>query len=307
MAEERSASRVDSPALGAEAESLEGVVPLDWTVSGADGYPLAGVHYPATCDARSAIVAIHGIQSHAGWYGRGCRWLAEAGHDVFFIDRRGSGRNRRDRGHCAGARQLCDDLVRSVEDVRKRRPGTPIVLLAISWGGKLAVATLKQRPDLVDALVLLTPGWFAKVAPSLRAKLAIGWSALLRPRRLFPIPLSDPALFTATPDRQQFLRQDADSLRMGTARLLLASRVLDAMISGAEREIRVPSLLMLAGRDRIIDNAKVRAYFERFASSRRTVLEFRQAHHTLEFEPDPKPIFDDLISWLNATLAGSET
>ena len=121
--------------------------------------------------------------------------------------------------------------------VKDAAPNVPATLLAISWGGKLALAAMRRNPRTADALVFVAPGWFAKVDPTPREKLAIAWSFFLRPRRLLPIPLSDPALFTATPRWQEFLRNDALSLRQGTPRLLFSSRILDRVIADAPEEI----------------------------------------------------------------------
>jgi len=60
----------------------------------------------------------------------------------------------------------------------------------------------------------------------------------------------------------------------------------------------VPVLLMLAGEDRIIDNGRTRRYLERFATADKTIIEYPEAHHTLEFEPDPTPVFADLTRWV---------
>ena len=61
----------------------------------------------------------------------------------------------------------------------------------------------------------------------------------------------------------------------------------------------MPVLLLLAGQDRVIDNARTRRYVESFASQDKTVIEYPEAHHTLEFEPRPHRYLDDLIGWLN--------
>ena len=64
--------------------------------------------------------------------------------------------------------------------------------------------------------------------------------------------------------------------------------------------LHMPMLLMLAGRDRIVDNRRTRAFFARTAASRRTLVEYPGAAHTLEFEPDPLPYFADLTNWIGA-------
>ena len=43
------------------------------TFEASDGYALSYRDYPAEQPERAQIVAIHGIQSHAGWYEGSCR------------------------------------------------------------------------------------------------------------------------------------------------------------------------------------------------------------------------------------------
>jgi alpha-beta hydrolase superfamily lysophospholipase len=175
-------------------------------------------------------------------------------------------------------------------------------LLGISWGGKLAVALQRRHPGLVDGLALLCPGFFARVKPPLGQRLRIFWCWLFRPRRVFPIPLNDPALFTAEPRWQQFLRDDPLRLHHASARLLLESARLDGYLRFCRKYVTVPVLLMLAGQDRIIHNQRTRRFVERLVSPDKHILEYPEANHTLEFEPDPDRFIDDLIHWLEGHL-----
>ncbi|MFO0970685.1 MAG: alpha/beta hydrolase, partial [Gemmataceae bacterium] len=113
----------------------------------------------------------------------------------------------------------------------------------------------------------------------------------------------DPELFTANPRWHEFLRQDPLSLRHATARLLLESRRLDAYLSFVPKYVHVPILMLLAENDRIINNAKTRAFVDKFATPDREIIEYPGAHHTLEFEPEPHPFVDDIIRWLEAQIA----
>lgn len=282
-----------SPILGGEAISLSPA-----PIIARDGYELRYARYSATREARGVVACIHGIQSHSGWYSHSCRRLADAGFETYFFDRRGSGMNLADRGYCTGYLQLIHDIGAEIRMIREQHPGLPVTLLAISWGGKLAAAAIQRQRDLVDALVLVCPGFFAKVAPTFREKLAIGLSSVFWRRRMINVPLSDPALFTAEPVWQEFIRQDPQSLRKASARMLMSSKLLSWPLMMAPKSIHVPSLLMLGGLDRIINNEKTLAYFQRFAAAKKDVLNYPTAHHTLEFEPARDAIFDDLISWL---------
>jgi alpha-beta hydrolase superfamily lysophospholipase len=216
---------------------------------------------------------------------------------VSFLDRRGSGVNDRDRGDTPSFRRLLEDVAEFLRALQAGRPSCPVFLLGISWGGKTAAALQRRHPGLADGLALLCPGFFPQIHPPLRERLSILASRLVSPKRGFPIPLNDPDLFTATPHWREFLRHDPLALHEATARFLVESVRLDAYLRFVPRSVTVPVLLMLAGRDRIIDNDRTRAYVGRFAGADRTVIDYPAAHHTLEFEPDPAPFVDDLLGW----------
>lgn len=270
-----------------------------------DGYRWHYRRYPARTAPRAEVVFIHGIQSHAGWYEHSCTRLAQEGFAVSFLDRRGSGMNQEARGDCPSFRRLLDDIAEYIQSVpRMSDTGNagdrlPLFLGAISWGGKLAIAMERRHPALVDGIALLCPGFASKIKPTFWQRLKIFFTRLVRPRKLFPIPLSEPELFTATPRWQEFLRHDPLRLHEGTARLLVESARLDGYLRFVPKYVHAPVLLMLAGQDRIIKNDRTRAIVKRFATTDQQVFEYPEAHHTLEFERDPEVYLADLIRWLS--------
>jgi alpha-beta hydrolase superfamily lysophospholipase len=154
-----------------------------------------------------------------------------------------------------------------------------------------------RHPGLVDGLALLCPGFFPVIRPSFFQRLWIGRCALRAPTRLFPIPLNDPALFTESEQWREFLRNDPLSLHEATARMLFQSNSLDIYLRRAKRRVKIPTLLMLAERDRIIDNAKTRRFEAKFRGPKQ-VIEYPGAHHTLEFEPEGHPFVGNLLEWM---------
>jgi len=270
--------------------------------SASDGYPLHYRYWPAS-QPTADVVALHGIQSHSGWYEYSSERLAWAGFRVHFLDRRGSGLNQKLRGHTPNARRLVDDVVEFVrllqEEGSNRRP---LVLLSVSWGGKLA-AVLGARNDLPwDAVVLLYPGLVPKVDVPLRQKLVVAWHAFRGDlHRLVPVPLDDPRLFTGQPRWQEFIRRDPLALREVSVSFLLAHRRLSREALRAFPKIRRPVLLMLAGQDQIVDNRATRRLAARLPTNLVTVIEYPDARHTLEFEPNREQIFDELVDWLQQT------
>jgi alpha-beta hydrolase superfamily lysophospholipase len=279
-----------------------------WTIeehAASDGYRFKYRLYPAQGTPRAELVFIHGIQSHAGWYEHSCTRYSQAGYRVSFLDRRGAGMNREARGDAPGGfRRLLDDLAEFLTALPRTAPRgytvarLPVFLGAISWGGKLAAALERRHPGLVDGLMLFCPGFASRIRPTLGQRLLILLCRLVRPRKPFAIPLSDPELFTANPRWLSFLREDPLRLHQATARLLVESARLDGYLSFVPKYVHVPVLLLLAEHDRIINNAKTRAYVERFATPDREIHEYAGGHHTLEFEPGPEHFIRDVLNWL---------
>ncbi len=271
-----------------------------------DGYRLKYRHWePTESVPKTFVVALHGIQSHGGWYEMSSRHLCEAGYDVRFLDRRGSGMNLARRGDAAHADRLVNDVVQFLEAVKIERncvaPNAPIVLLAVSWGGKLAAVTAARRPELVNALALLYPGLCARVQPTGWQRFQLNLARLLDvhgPR--VEVPLNDPALFTGQPTWQEFIRRDSLALREVSVGFLLAHQDLTCESLAAAEHIRCPVLMMLAGRDRIIDNAASKQWLMRVGSGQVILYEFPNAQHTLEFEPTgPGNFVEQLAAWID--------
>jgi len=266
-----------------------------------DGYETGVyVHRPPEGAARLPVLHIHGIQSHPGWFFASCADLAKRGHAVYQVTRRGSGANRPARGDAKSAKQLLDDVSAGCEFVRQDAETERLHLVGVSWGGKLlaAWAATEQAAAGAVSLTLVAPGVVPRVDVSGWTKLGIGLSLLCCPRRRFQIPLSDPELFTEHEPMREFLRGDRLALHRATARFLFASRRLDRTLRRAPAgALRLPTTLLLAARDRIIDREGTRRAVARLTAGGAEAVEF-DAAHVLEFEPDRRPFFDALAAAL---------
>ena len=254
-----------------------------------DGTSPLVVFRAAAAPARPPVILLHGIASHPGWFEISARALAAAGHAVYSVTRRGSGANVDNRGNARSVDQLLDDLDRAVDAVVADSGHERVHLVGISWGGKYAVcwALDPSRARRLGAMVLVAPGLAPRVTLPLDLRLAVAACAVVLPRQRFGIPLNDPALFTDTPDRRQFIAEDPQRLTHATARFLAVSYLMDRRLAAAPAgAIETPTTLLLADRDRIIDNRATEARLQRLTDG---LLQTRllSGAHTLEFEPDP--------------------
>ncbi|MEJ7594374.1 MAG: alpha/beta fold hydrolase [Planctomycetaceae bacterium] len=276
-----------------------------------DGYRIQFRHWKAP-GPRGIVVALHGIQSHSGWYAASCQAMTDAGFDVYFADRRGSGLNGFQRGHAAHGMRLINDVRALATLARNEQQASsvvgsslPLIIMGISWGGKIAAAAAATFPKEFNGLAMLYPGLHTRICPNAWQRFRLNLARRFEITRIdIPIPLRAPELFTDTLEWQQFIANDPLALHTVTSSLLNAGRDLDRLIAERAADIQCPVLLMLAGRDRIIDNPKTRVLLTRFGTNHLTSVCYPDACHTLEFEPDRIAIFSDLTEWLGKRPTG---
>jgi acylglycerol lipase len=273
------------------------------TLRFSDGYE-ASVRWWLPQRPRGGVLYFHGIESHGGWYEGSGAVLAERGWAVLMPDRRGSGRNAKARGHAESHRRLLADGVELLDALESRSGSRPTHVVGVSWGGKYAAALAAAHPDRIASLALIAPGLFPRIDLPLTEKFRVAWLLAADRTRPVPLPIHDAALFTANPERIRFAEADPLRLREATAPFLLASRRLDRIARGLGTSgWSGPLHALLAGRDRIIDNERTRAFIRALDIPHRRISEFADASHTLEFEPDPKPFWNALADGIDEAAA----
>lgn len=265
-----------------------------------DGDNLAVQDWPLASQQvlRGVVLLVHGLGEHAGRYDRLAVQLNDWGFAVRGYDQYGHGESGGPRGGLPTDSRLLDDLTDIVDSTRARMgPHTPLILLGHSMGGLVAArfVALGLRP--VQALVLsspaLDPGLNAvqklllavlpKIAPNLRIGNGLDASLISH----------DPAVVAA---------YQADKLVHDRVSARLARFIADggpATLAQAA-SWSVPTLLLYAGADRLVNPAGSRAFA---AAAPQTVLSshcFEALYHEIFNELDAAPVFAELKKWLDA-------
>lgn len=263
-------------------------------VTSSDGYRLRYRSWQSG-ESDTLVVTLHGILTHSGWFGEvGDDLLARGIHTVGH-DRRGSGLNAEARGDVSGPQQLVDDLAAIVAPQRARY--RRIVLVGWCLGSCVALHHLLQNPDGGDGLVFMSPDIFeCHLDEKVRATFSDPkWDDRVVPRLRVPINVE---IYTKSDYLDTFIRRDELKLKEFTPRLLRATMRLKENLEERFAELEKPSMLLLAGRDRIIDNGKTRALYEHIGSEQREVVEL-DADHGIMFDAR-----EELVETL-ARFAGS--
>lgn len=250
----------------------------------------------------AVVVFLHGIASHAAWFGETAADLQERGVAVYAPDRRGSGRSGGRRGHLAGYERALDDVEEVVGLVAAEHPGTPLFLAASSWAAKLAVVYAALRPAPLSGLLLLGPGLLPSVnlSPARQAAVVVG--RLVAPTAPVAIPLT-PELYTTTPYYLDFIRADRLRLLTATARFFWETARLDRARRRASAGLRLPLLVLQGEADAMVDVPGTRDWFAGLGVQDKTYRGYPGAGHTLDFEPDRGRYLADMLAWLSTRVS----
>lgn len=286
-----------APELNASRSPLAGESIRSFLTS--DHYQIHYRHWRSALP-KAIIVAAHGIQSHSGWYYFSSSLLAEHGYEVYFADRRGSGLNDQDRGHADHGDRLINDVRQLVQIARDEHAGQslPVILMGISWGGKIMAALAAQFPEICNGLALLYPGLDPRLQPTRFQKLQLMFARDFEiKRKPVEIPLRDPRLFTDDLDAQKFIASDPLTIHTVTSGFMNAG--IDLQRRTASTRITCRTLLMLAGQDQIIDNDRTFQRVSSLCDGQLTIQLYPQACHTLEFDANRQQFLNDVLTWLS--------
>lgn len=248
----------------------------------------------------AVLVYVHGIEGHGQWFEQTASYLHKNGMSIYAPDRRGAGKTAGDRGDIADYRQWIEDLKLLLKKVKQEHDGDPLFLVGSCWGGRLAVAALREpeirRLDL-SGLVLISPALEVLVDLDFWTKLAIGWSWLTRSRRVFPLPITAD-MFTDEPDYINFIERDPLRLTEVTASFFVENLKLSRIAREEAARLTLPLLVLQSGRDRIVDLEGIEAWFSRTVSADKQMYVFSSSEHCLDFDPHAAEYARCLAEWL---------
>lgn len=262
----------------------------------ADGQSLFVRDWPHA-SARGAVLIVHGLGEHSGRYERLAHWFHARGYAVRTYDQRGHGRTVGPRGALRSDDDLLSDLAAVYLDYAASLPHPPL-LLGHSMGGLVAARAVLDRRITPPALVLSSPAlrthesrWLHRLASVLK--------------RVCPnLPLRTGLAVTALSHDTQVIedyRHDPLCSRKITPRLAdFIFRAGDSSIADAVN-LKVPTLLLVAGSDRLVDPAGSRDFAaSAWATKQLTTRFFDTLYHELfnEAEPARHQVLAQLRDWL---------
>ena len=268
-----------------------------FTASDGDNLAVQDWHLPEEVRPRATVLVVHGLGEHGHRYDRFARTLNGWGFTVRSYDQYGHGDSGGVRGALPQSARFIDDLADIVESTRSRQPGVPLVLLGHSMGGLVAASFVARGVAPVDALVLSSPALATRLTPVQKLLMAI--VPRIAPNLAVGNGL-DPAYLSHDPAVVAAYRADTRVHDRITGRLAAFFQEEGERVRGAAPQWTVPTLLLYAGDDRMVDPAGSREFAERAPQSLVTARCFPDLWHEIFNERDSEPVYAALRQWLDA-------
>jgi alpha-beta hydrolase superfamily lysophospholipase len=250
--------------------------------------------------ARGRVHVIHGLGEHAGRYEGLAQRVRAQGFEVWAHDHRGHGRSDGPRGVLPHTAALIDDAAGVLRHVQAAHDdGLPCVVLGHSMGGLVAAALVARGTERVDGLVLSSPALGLALSWPQQRLLAFmhRWAPdVTISNGLHPERLShDPAVVAA------YVNDPWVHSRV-SARLIHGMLDQAPGVFSVAAQWRIPTLLMFAGDDTLVDPEGSRRWASAAPASILQAQEFPGLYHEI-FNETPElaaPVWARLQDWLRA-------
>jgi alpha-beta hydrolase superfamily lysophospholipase len=255
---------------------------------------------------KAAVILVHGLTQQGLSFDSLARTLAAQNYLVVAMDQRGHGRwhSKDSIKSITDFKQSGEDLQRLCHSVRAENPHLPIFCLGESCGAAVVAQTFARHPDLVDGIILASPGARPRVyhATWLMHDIAKGAVKLNRPidveRYIARYASNDPRI-------TKEMLGDPLARKQLSAREVIRSIALISRTPGAARHIRkdMPVLILQGAQDRVLAAKTVQTLYRRLKTDDKDLLLLPDAGHVIIGTAYIKPeVVEGISTWLDAQL-----
>jgi len=267
---------------------------LQRTLTTPDGTSIFVADWLPPGEATGSIVLMHGLGEHCGRYPHVAQFFNGLGLAVRTYDHRGHGRSGGSRGDTPDNVRILEDAKQVIDDFAGQF-AVPPILFGHSMGGLFAARFAVENRSPLCGLILSSP--------ALALNLSGGQKILLK-----LLTAIAPGLAIPNDLERRFLSHDqkvidaysSDPLVHAKIDARLLNCMLDsiAIADAKAPTLRVPTLMVVAGDDRLVDPSGSQTFFDLLAPGVGTLHIYPKLYHELfnEFEADR--VFGDVRTWL---------
>ena len=243
------------------------------------------------------VVLVHDMGERLEMYEYLFPRFSASGFTLNAIELRGHGQSDGQYGHIDDFKWYCRDLKRLVTG---HLQGTAPVLLGCGAGGLIAARVAQDERIQLSGLVLVSPMLKLQMKPATRLLVQAG--GVLLPGMRIRLNREGPGVLTGEDVFRAMLRDEEKRTAQGVTLSFLKAyfREQKKFRRNAGVLKRMPVLLMLAGRDSMVDTVNVEEMMSVMMKGHDefTLEQYNEGLHSLLFDEKRDEYVSDIISWL---------
>lgn len=252
-------------------------------------------------DAKATVVLVHGAFEHSARY----EWLAkrwqEEGYNCIYSDLPAHGEYNGPQGHIDTFDEYIEEVsswIKQAQDLDK-----PIFLVGHSMGGLITIRTLEENDFAIQGVVLSSPCLGLENPPP---KIMQGLSKVLdrvMPKMKFNGNLNPEHV---TRDAEMLKRDQQDRLilkKVSVRWFRELDRGMEEAFNRIESYPRIPTLVMQAGHDKIVDKTCTKKWYDQLPISEKNHKEWENLYHEIFNDPEKEDVFQYALEFVENQLS----
>jgi len=156
---------------------------------------------------------------------------------------------------------------------------------------------LASGTDSMKGLVCISPAFSNKLEVKPVDYLKMSLALLYNPRKQFLIPFTA-EMCTRDMQYQKIMNKDPREHRLVSAKLIFEIKRLQKTAPRSAARIKLPTLFLLAGDDKLVEPAVSRKIFDMIASKDKKIVEYPEMCHALSIDLGREKVFLEILKWI---------
>jgi alpha-beta hydrolase superfamily lysophospholipase len=249
--------------------------------------------------ASVAFILIHGLGGHSGRWHAMADFFQAHGIASYALELKGFGETQSEEGHVDSFEVYRRDIASLCRLVQAKDAVSSVYLLGESLGALIAFEAAYHLSECFEGCICVAPAFKGKVRFGFPRLVGILASLLYGRRKQFALPF-DAGMCTRDQQYQQQINEDAREVRVVTSGMLWNICLAQAAVLFRAKRFDLPSLFLLSGQDKLVDNRATRYIYSRLKTADKTLIEYSDMYHALSIDLGREKIFQDVVQWVRA-------
>ena len=245
----------------------------------------------------AVLLLVHGFGGHSARWESLSDFFLKRGISSYAIELRGFGQTSGLRGHVDSFKTYFNDLKRLRDIIAEENPSKKIFLAGESLGGMISFLFACHRPERLSGLLLLSPAFKDVLKYTFWDRVRMLLPLIYNPKEQFEIPF-DSKICTRDPYYQKSIESDPMETRLITSRFIFELLRGQARSRRLGRRLKIPSLFLLSGCDKLVDTKASRDIFSGLAEKDKSIIEYKDMYHALSIDLEREKVFEDMFEWI---------